>query len=206
MRKSNDPNWEVPYLPMDPEDVGRTYEAVIRINSQSGKGGIAYLLEKDHGLSMPRRLQIEFSQNIQKIADESGKEILPETIWKSFQETYLGKEKTYAFLNHQISSSSIKGVQRDTLSVNIKKNKKEIEILGTGNGPIDAFIEGLNQNFNIQLKISDYHQHAISSGSDASAVAYVEISKNGSTSWGVGINSNTVIASLEAVISGLNRL
>jgi len=206
MRKSNDPNWEVPYLPMDPEDVGRTYEAVIRINSQSGKGGVAYLLEKDHGLSMPRRLQIEFSQNIQKIADESGKEILPETIWKSFQETYLSKEKTYAFLNHQISSSSVKGVQRDTLSVNIKKNKKEIEILGTGNGPIDAFIEGLNQNFNIQLKISDYHQHAISSGSDASAVAYVEISKNGSTSWGVGINSNTVIASLEAVISGLNRL
>jgi len=206
MRKSNDPNWEVPYLPMDPEDVGRTYEAVIRINSQSGKGGVAYLLEKDHGLSMPRRLQIEFSQIIQKIADESGKEILPETIWKSFQETYLIKEKTYAFLNHQISSSSVKGVQRDTLSVNIKKNKKEIEILGTGNGPIDAFIEGLNQNFNIQLKISDYHQHAISSGSDASAVAYVEISKNGSTSWGVGINSNTVIASLEAVISGLNRL
>ena len=206
MRKSNDPNWEVPYLPMDPEDVGRTYEAVIRINSQSGKGGVAYLLEKDHGLSMPRRLQIEFSQNIQKIADESGKEILPETIWKSFRETYLNKEKTYIFLNHQISSSSVKGVQRDTLSVNIKKNKKEIEILGTGNGPIDAFIEGLNQNFNIQLKISDYHQHAISSGSDASAVAYVEISKNGSTSWGVGINSNTVIASLEAVISGLNRL
>lgn len=206
MRKSNDPNWEVPYLPMDPEDVGRTYEAVIRINSQSGKGGVAYLLEKDHGLSMPRRLQIEFSQNIQKIADESGKEILPETIWKSFRETYLNKEKTYIFLNHQISSSSVKGIQRDTLSVNIKKNKKEIEILGTGNGPIDAFIEGLNQNFNIQLKISDYHQHAISSGSDASAVAYVEISKNGSTSWGVGINSNTVIASLEAVISGLNRL
>ena len=119
---------------------------------------------------------------------------------------FLQGKEVLAILNHQISSSSVKGIQRDTLSVNIKKNKKEIEILGTGNGPIDAFIEWLNQNFNIQLKISDYHQHAISSGSDASEVAYVEISKNGSTSWGVGINSNTVIASLEAVISGLNRL
>ena len=206
MRKSNDPNWAVPYLPIDPEDVGRTYEAVIRINSQSGKGGIAYLLEKDHGLSMPRRLQIEFSQNIQKIADESGKEILPETIWSSFQKTYLSKKSTYSFIEHQISSSSINQIQMDRLLVKIQKKDKLLKIKGSGNGPIDAFINGLNKELNITLKISDYHQHAISSGADANAVAYVEINKDGNTTWGVGINPNTVIASLEAVLSGLNKL
>ncbi|MDG2061181.1 MAG: 2-isopropylmalate synthase [SAR86 cluster bacterium] len=206
IRNSNEPVWEVPYLPIDPEDVGRTYEAVIRINSQSGKGGVAYLLEKDHGLSMPRRLQIEFSQHIQKIADKSGKEVLPEIIWDSFQENYLSNKNLYSFIEHQISSSSLDGKQLDELVVKLEKNKETLEIQGSGNGPIDAFIQGLNKKMEVELKVSDYHQHAISSGADAKAVAYVELFKDGYSAWGVGINSNTVIASLEAVISGLNRL
>ena len=206
IRNSNEPVWEVPYLPIDPEDVGRTYEAVIRINSQSGKGGVAYLLEKDHGLSMPRRLQIEFSQHIQKIADKSGKEVLPEIIWDSFQENYLSDKNLYSFIEHQISSSSLDGKQLDQLVVKLEKNKETLEIQGSGNGPIDAFIQGLNKKMEVELKVSDYHQHAISSGADAKAVAYVELFKDGYSAWGVGINSNTVIASLEAVISGLNRL
>ena len=207
LRTSNKETWEVPYLPIDPNDVGRSYEAVIRINSQSGKGGVAYLLEKDHGLSMPRRLQIEFSQVIQKIADETGKEISPSTIWKTFQETYLNEAGNFYFLQHHINSHANKdGIQMDELEIQIKKGDEEISINGSGNGPIDALIDALKHNLNIDISIADYHQHAISSGSDAKAVAYSEILYKEQSVWGIGIHQNTVIAGFVSVINGLNRL
>ena len=207
MRNSNQELWEVPYLPIDPSDVGRSYEAVIRINSQSGKGGVAYLLEKDHGLSMPRRLQIEFSQVIQKIADESGKEISPSDIWDNFQETYLNSSGRYEFIEHHINSSSNKdGTQSDEITIDLKHNTDVVTLEGCGNGPIDAMIDAIKKSFNPEIKISDYHQHAISSGSDAKAVAYSELVLGNKSVWGVGMHQNTVIAGLLSVISGLNRL
>ena len=207
MRNSNQGNWEVPYLPIDPKDVGRSYEAVIRINSQSGKGGVAYLLEKDHGLSMPRRLQIEFSQVIQKIADDTGKEISPSDIWDNFRDTYLNESGTYEFNNHSISSTANKdGNQSDDIEIGLIKDAKEITLKGSGNGPIDAMIDAIKRDLDLDLKISDYHQHAISSGSDAKAVAYSEIIMGEESVWGVGIHQNTVIAGLKSIISGLNRL
>ena len=207
LRNTNNETWEVPYLPIDPKDVGRSYEAVIRINSQSGKGGVAYLLEKDHGLSMPRRLQIEFSQVIQKITDETGKEISPSDIWDNFQRTYLKDTDYYQFVEHHINSSSNKdGSQSDKISIVLNCDSKEITIEGSGNGPIDAMIDAIKKSFNLDIKISDYHQHAISSGSDAQAVAYSELLLEGESVWGVGMHQNTVIAGLLSVISGLNRL
>ena len=207
IRNSNQKIWEVPYLPIDPKDVGRSYEAVIRINSQSGKGGVAYLLEKDHGLSMPRRLQIEFSQVIQKLADESGKEISPSDIWNNFQNTYLAKSGNYEFLEHNINSKANNdGTQSDQIEMSLLSDTKKISIKGSGNGPLDAMIDAIKKDLDIDLKISDYHQHAISSGSDAQAVAYSELIFKDKSVWGVGIHQNTVIAGLESVISGLNRL
>ena len=207
IRNSNRETWEVPYLPIDPQDVGRSYEAVIRINSQSGKGGVAYLLEKDHGLSMPRRLQIEFSQVIQKIADQSGKEISPSDVWDNFQTTYLNESGSYEFVDHNINSKANKdGSQTDEIAINLKVNDKIISITGTGNGPIDAMVNSIKDYLKLDIKISDYHQHAISAGSDAKAVAYSELLLNGKSVWGVGIHQNTVIAGFESVISGLNRL
>lgn len=207
MRNSNQEIWEVPYLPIDPQDVGRSYEAVIRINSQSGKGGVAYLLEKDHGLSMPRRLQIEFSQVIQKVADDSGKEISPSDVWEKFQSTYLNDSGAYEFIEHNINShANADGTQSDEIKIGLKVNSQLISIEGMGNGPIDAMIDALKNHFSMDIKISDYHQHAISSGSDAKAVAYSELLLNGQSVWGVGIHQNTVIAGLQSVIGGLNRL
>ena len=207
IRNSNQETWEVPYLPIDPKDVGRSYEAVIRINSQSGKGGVAYLLEKDHGLSMPRRLQIEFSQVIQRITDETGKEISASDIWDTFQETYFNENGTFKFLEHHINSRANKeGIQEDEIEIKIKKGNETKAIKGSGNGPIDAMMDALNTNLELDVKIADYHQHAISSGSDAKAVAYSEISYKEQSVWGVGIHQNTVIAGLESVINGLNRL
>ena len=207
IRNSNRETWEVPYLPIDPQDVGRSYEAVIRINSQSGKGGVAYLLEKDHGLSMPRRLQIEFSQVIQKIADESGKEISPSDVWDNFQTTYLNESGSYEFVDHNINSKANKdGSQTDEIEINLKVNDEIISLTGIGNGPIDAMVNSIKDYLKLDIKISDYHQHAISAGSDAKAVAYSELLLNGQSVWGVGMHQNTVIAGFESVISGLNRL
>ena len=207
IRNSNAETWEVPYLPIDPQDVGRSYEAVIRINSQSGKGGVAYLLEKDHGLSMPRRLQIEFSQVIQKIADESGKEISPSNVWEEFQTTYLNGSGSYEFIQHNINSKANKdGTQTDEIKISLKLDEEIVALTGTGNGPIDAMVSAIKDHFDMDLKISDYHQHAISAGSDAKAVAYSELMLDGKSVWGVGMHQNTVIAGFESVISGLNRL
>ena len=202
MKQSNDPQWAVPYLPIDPADLGRNYEAVVRINSQSGKGGVAFLLEKDHGVSLPRRLQISMSQKIQKIADETGKEISSPEIWKIFEENFLKPHNNFAYQSHTSSTKD----DINELEVKMILDSKEVIITGKGNGPIDSFVNGLSKELGINIKISDYHQSAISSGSDAQAAAYIELEQDGETRWGVGINPNTTRASFEAIIVGLSKL
>ena len=202
MRESNDPVWEVPYLPIDPADLGRSYEAVVRINSQSGKGGVAFLLEKDHGVSLPRRLQISMSQKIQKLADESGKEINTAEIWKIFEDNFLIPRKGFSYISHNSSSQD----EVHYLELKMIIDEKEVTINGSGNGPIDSFINGLSKELKTVIKVSDYHQSAISSGSDAKAAAYIELEQDGKTNWGVGINPNTTRASFEAIIVGLSKL
>tara|TARA_X000000368_G_scaffold353936_1_gene295274 strand:- start:15051 stop:16709 length:1659 start_codon:yes stop_codon:yes gene_type:complete len=202
IKKSNDPKWEVPYLPIDPADLGRSYEAVVRINSQSGKGGVAFLLEKDHGVSLPRRLQISLSQKIQKLADESGKEISSSQIWDIFEENYLKPINNFSYIKHLSSSKE----EVHSLELTMKMNSEEITIQGSGNGPIDSFINGLSDKIGVEIKVADYHQSAISSGSDAKAAAYIELEKKGKTYWGVGIHPNTTRASFDAIIVGLSKL
>ena len=205
LRSSNDPQWEVPYLPIDPADLGRTYEAVVRINSQSGKGGVAFLLEKDHGVSLPRRLQISMSQKIQKIADETGKEISTSEIWEIFHTNFVMPKSGHSFKNYSLKTSDSMDTS-DHIKAEIEIDGENHEISGSGNGPIDAFVNALNQKLSIDVKVSDYHQSAISSGSDAQAAAYIELQKGDKTSWGVGINPNTSKASFEAIIVGVAKL
>ena len=203
MRNSNDSKWRVPYLPIDPEDVGRTYEAVIRINSQSGKGGISYILEQDYGVTLPRRMQIDFSQVIQKQADETGKELDSKEIWESFENYYLkNNSKKISYNSHEIQSSK----EKDVIKLSLLEKNKEIQIEGTGNGPIDAFINALNDHLSSDFKVSDYHQHSISSGSDASAAAYIEIQNKNSSDWGAGIDQNTTVASYKAILNCINKI
>ena len=203
MRNSNDSKWRVPYLPIDPEDVGRTYEAVIRINSQSGKGGISYILEQDYGVTLPRRMQIDFSQVIQKQADETGKELDSKEIWESFENYYLkNNSKKISYNSHEIQSSK----EKDVIKLSLLEKNKEIQIEGTGNGPIDAFINALNDHLSSDFKVSDYHQHSISSGSDASAAAYIEIQNKNSSDWGAGIDQNTTVASYKAILNCVNKI
>ena len=202
MKQSNNPEWAVPYLPIDPADLGRSYEAVVRINSQSGKGGVAFLLEKDHGVSLPRRLQISMSQKIQELADETGKEISSSVIWEIFEENFLKPKNNFLYQSHTSSTKD----DVNELEVKMIMNAKEVNVSGTGNGPIDSFVNGLSKELGINIKISDYHQSAISSGSDAQAAAYIELEKDGQTKWGVGINPNTTRASFEAIIVGLSKI
>ena len=202
IKKSNDPKWEVPYLPIDPADLGRNYEAVVRINSQSGKGGVAFLLEKDHGVSLPRRLQISLSQKIQKLADESGKEISSSEIWDIFEKSYLQPVNNFSYIKHASSSKQ----EMHSLELTMNMNDRETIIQGSGNGPIDSFINGLSNKVGVNIKVADYHQSAISSGSDAKAAAYIELENNGETFWGVGIHPNTTRASFDAIIVGLSKL
>ena len=202
MRESNNPVWEVPYLPIDPADLGRSYEAVVRINSQSGKGGVAFLLEKDHGVSLPRRLQISMSQKIQKLADKSGKEINTTEIWQIFETNFLIPTEGFSYISHKSSSEN----DIHYLELNLNINGREVALSGSGNGPIDSLINGLREKTGTEIKVSDYHQSAISSGSDDKAAAYIELELDGKTSWGVGINPNTTIASFEAIIVGLSKL
>jgi len=205
MKQSNSGEWAVPYLPIDPQDVGRDYEAVIRINSQSGKGGVAYILEKDHGLTLPRKLQMEFSQIIQEIADQSGKEISSEMIWKAFNDEYLSLETPYGFLGQQSSTDTHASEVRN-LTATLRENGKEVKVSGQGNGPIDAFMDALKKHSGIELKVIDYREHSVGLGNDAAAVAYLETRlKDGRTVYGVGMNPNIVTASLKAVVSAANR-
>jgi 2-isopropylmalate synthase len=200
--------WEAPYLPIDPKDVGRTYEAVIRVNSQSGKGGVAYILKSEHKLDLPRRLQIEFSRVVQQATDDSGKEMTGEEIWTAFQEAYLTREAPLKL--NSVHTSSAAG-EKDQLTVNVYVDGEIQELHGTGNGPIAAFVDainGLTPAPGVQpwdVRVLDYSEHALSSGGDAIAAAYVECAVRGEILWGVGLDANIVTASLKAVISAVNR-
>jgi 2-isopropylmalate synthase len=205
MKQSNSGEWAVPYLPIDPEDLGRDYEAVIRINSQSGKGGVAYIMEKDYGLSLPRKLQMEFSQIVQEIADKTGKEISSDVIWRAFNDEYLELNRPYGFLDHQMTTDAHASEIRN-VSATLREKGAEVTISGRGNGPIDAFMDALKKHTGVELKVIDYREHSVGLGNDATAVAYLETRlKDGRTVYGVGMNPNIVNASLQAVISATNR-
>jgi len=205
-QRAPSPLWEVPYLPIDPLDIGRNYEAVIRVNSQSGKGGVAYLLEKDYGLKLPRRLQIEFSQVVQAIADTTGKELSAADIWAAFRTEYLEPAEPYRFVEHRTAPDE-HDVELRRLSATINDQGQERIITGKGNGPIDAFIDAMARHSGINVQVVDYHEHAIGVGANATAVSYVEIqTADGKTLFGVGLHSNIVTASLQAVVSVINRV
>jgi 2-isopropylmalate synthase len=192
--------WQVPYLPLDPHDVGRTYEAVIRVNSQSGKGGVAYLMKEEHSLDLPRRLQIEFSRVIQGVTDSEGGEVTADQMWDVFRSEYLAPG-VVELLEHQ-SSSVVDAKQ--VLSAEVRMDGEIRVIEGAGNGPISAFCDGL-ASIGIGVRVLDYAEHALSAGTDAQAAAYVECDVDGSTFWGVGIDTNTGSASMRAVLSAVNR-
>ena len=193
--------WEIPYLPIDPADLGRSYDAVIRVNSQSGKGGMAYLLEQDYGLQLPRRLQIEMSRAVQKVADSSGRELSAADIHAIFSSEYLEQAAPYAYSAHRLveDSGSDEPVQID---ISLVHRSATVALQGGGNGPIDAFVNALG----LDIKLMDYHEHAIGSGANAKAVCYVELRlANGPTMFGAGIDSNILTASFKAVLSAVNR-
>ena len=197
--------WNVPYLPIDPKDVGRSYEAVIRVNSQSGKGGVAYIMKTEHQLDLPRKLQIEFSQVIQKVTDTEGGEVSPTAMWDIFKDEYLPNPQKPWGRFSLVSVAQDSAVDGDTtLTATIKDNGKEFIIKGVGNGPIAAFCVALATH-GINLRVLDYHEHALASGGDAQAAAYLECSINSQTLWGVGIDPSIVTSSLKAIISAVNR-
>jgi 2-isopropylmalate synthase len=195
-----DHKWDLPYLAIDPHDVGRSYEAVIRVNSQSGKGGIAYVLKTGHSLDLPRRAQIEFSRVIQRHTDEEGGEVTPDEIWDAFTATYLAPGPV-ALLDHQ-SSSVVDG--KHVLSAEISVDGSAQEIEGVGNGPISAFCAAL-ASVGLQVRVLDYAEHALTEGTDAQAASYVECQIGGKVYWGVGIDTNTATASMRAILSAVNR-
>jgi 2-isopropylmalate synthase len=207
--------WEAPYLPIDPHDVGRTYEAVIRVNSQSGKGGVAYILKSEHKLDLPRRLQIEFSRSVQRHTDDEGGEMSPADIWSAFRAEYLDRDTPLKL--DSVHTSSAAG-EKDALDVNVYVDGEMRSLSGAGNGPIAAFVSAIGdladdevskgsvlfENRN-DIRVLDYHEHALSSGGDALAAAYVECAVGDQILWGVGVDPNIVTASLKAVISAVNR-
>ena len=200
-KQQPDALWEVPYLPIDPADLGRSYDAVIRVNSQSGKGGMAYLLEQEFGLQLPRRLQIEFSRAVQAVADASGREIAASDIHDIFCREYFDQASPYAYSAHKMveDSSSDEPVQID---IALTHRQATLQLQGGGNGPIDAFVNALG----LDIKLMDYHEHSVGSGANARAACYVELRlANGPTLFGAGIDSNIVTASFKAVLSAVNR-
>ena len=204
----NDIEWAVPYLPVDPRDLGRNYEAVIRVNSQSGKGGVAYLLKTDHALDLPRRLQIEFSGVVQNVTDTEGGEVTSEEIWRIFQDEYLpSKNPAQRWGQYEIFSTQSKsGADGVTeLTVDYRDGNEDMQLTSRGNGPVDAFINGINDAGHHEVKVFDYVEHAMSEGGDAQAAAYIHLEVNGEQLWGVGIDPDTSRASLKAIVSAVNR-
>ncbi len=206
IKTANKPQWEVPYLPIDPQDVGRSYEAIIRINSQSGKGGIAYVLQADYGLNLPRGLQVEFSQDIQQISDAEGKEVPAKRIHERFLEVYVDQPGArLKFVDHQTFPATERKGQRVVEAV-IVDGGKEVTITGTGTGPIDGFVDALSRHLGVELSVLDYSEHSMQRGSNAAAISYMEVEHPGGRIFGAGINTNIVAASLEAVVSAANRI
>jgi 2-isopropylmalate synthase len=194
--------WEVPYLPIDPSHTGRTYEAIIQVNSQSGKGGVAYVMDTEHGLDLPRRLQVEFSREVQAITEDSGTVIRPGEMWDVFSRTYLPEDAGMRLISSEVTT----GGHRTTVTAQLLVDGEPRTVMGEGNGPIDALLGALRAELGVAFEVKDYNQHALTAGSEASAVAYVEAEgPDGSTWWGVGMDSSILDASLHAVVSAANR-
>ncbi len=200
--------WEVPYLPIDPKHVGRTYEAIIRVNSQSGKGGVAYVMDAEHGLDLPRRLQVEFSKKVQAVTESTGTEMKPGEMWDIFASTYLPDDPGIRLISSEVSSSTGAGgetMSKVTAQVLVDGHHRTLS--GEGNGPVAALANGIRSELGIELSVRDYSEHALTAGSEASAIAYVEAEdRSGRTVWGAGIDSSILDASLRAVISAADRL
>jgi 2-isopropylmalate synthase len=195
--------WGVPYLPIDPKHVGRTYEAVIRVNSQSGKGGVAYIMKAEHGLDLPRRLQIEFSSAIQTIAEDSGTEISPAEMWATFNTQYLPEDPVIQLLTYETTTSEHKA----TVTAQLLVHGEHRTVTAEGNGPIAAFVHALRSGLGVDVEVLDYAEHAVSAGSEATAAAYVEgRDADGNVRWGVGLDESILTASLQAVLCSVNRL
>jgi 2-isopropylmalate synthase len=194
--------WEVPYLPIDPKHVGRSYEAVIRVNSQSGKGGVAFIMKTEHGYELPRRLQIEFSREIQTITEDTGTEISPAQMWEAFRAQYLPDQARIQLLTHETTTN---GHQSST-TAQLMVGTEHRTVTGEGSGPVAAFVHGLQKELGVGLEVLDYAEHAITEGADANAVAYVEVRGFGGSSWGVGTDQSILGASYRAVLSALSRL
>lgn len=205
IKQSNNELWEIPYLPIDPADLGRSYDAVIRVNSQSGKGGVAYLLQEDYGIELPRMLQVEFSKVIQGITDGTGKELSSAFIYETFVSEYLEAAGTVDFINHQTTADG-QSSERRLLTATVRQNGQDKVIEGKGTGPIDAYMNALKDNLGVELTVNDYREHTTGFGADAVAVAYVEM-RDGENNpvFGVGRHANIVTASLKAITSAVNR-
>ncbi|MBA2280028.1 MAG: 2-isopropylmalate synthase [Acidimicrobiia bacterium] len=194
--------WGVPYLPIDPKHVGRTYEAVIRVNSQSGKGGVAYIMHEEHGLDLPRRLQIEFSRSIQTITEDTGTVIEPAEIWSTFEAQYLPPHPPIELLGHETTT----GEKGSSVTAQLLVDGEHRTVTGRGGGPLAAFVAALQADLGIDIDVVDYSEHAVGTGSDANAVAYVETQRSdGTVRWGVGLHESILTASLRAVVSAANR-
>ncbi len=195
--------WEVPYLPIDPKHVGRSYEAVIRVNSQSGKGGVAYIMKAEHGLELPRRLQIEFSRSVQTITEDSGTEISPGAIWDAFRNEYLPDHQRIELLSHEATTSD-SGAE---VTAQLLVDGAHRTVTGRGNGPVAAFVHALQHGCGVDVEVLDYAEHAVSAGTDATAAAYVEAQDgDGAVRWGIGLDESILVASLKAVLSAVSRL
>ncbi|HJU19589.1 MAG TPA: 2-isopropylmalate synthase [Stellaceae bacterium] len=205
LQKRNDEVWEVPYLPIDPKDLGRSYEAVIRVNSQSGKGGVAYVLKADHGLDLPRGLQIEFSKRVQEVADRTGKELTGADLWSLFEDAYLRGDGIALVDYNLYPEPGARDERRIAATVIVGGAERRIE--GVGNGPIAAFVDALSRDCGVALSVADYREHALGAGADARATAYVQVKNGGAAGlWGVGIDANIITASLRAVASAAGRV
>jgi 2-isopropylmalate synthase len=202
--RQNDELWEMPYLPIDPADLGRDYEAVIRVNSQSGKGGFAWVLEQDQGLKLPKKMQAHFSKHVQELADEVGRELFAEDIWQVFQRVYhLGTPQHFQLLDYE-ETKAADGTR--LFAGKIAVDDQEQSVSGRGNGLISSVVATLSDTFGVALEVKDYAEHAMTAGSDARAAAYVEcIGPNGKTVWGVGIDEDIATASVRAVLSAANE-
>ncbi len=197
--------WDMPYLPIDPMDVGRSYEAIIRVNSQSGKGGISYLLQNEYGVDLPRRMQIEFSQVVQRVMDDTGKEMTADDIWNIFDAEYISGGAQYKYVAHKLAEDSSKP-EAVEVQAEVVVDGDTHKATGTGNGPIDAFVSAIASQLHAPVKVMDYHEHAIGQGANATAITYIEMRVGeGPSLHGVGMDSNIVTASFKAILSGLNR-
>ena len=192
--------WDVPYLAVDPMDVGRTYEAIIRVNSQSGKGGVAYIMETEHHLELPRSLQADFAQKVQAITDARGDELTAEELLAAFNDHYLSHVTPYELVSYVHSSA-----EDDRIAAKVLVQGEPREIRGVGNGPIAALVEAFEREFGVSIRIREYHEHAMAASADATAAAYVEADVDDDAVWGVGLHSSIVTASLRAIVNAVNR-